>query len=315
MDAWAARRRILLILSFATVWFVWGSTYFAIAIGIETIPPFIMAGVRFLSAGLAVLAWCATRGIRVTRPLHWRNAAIIGGMMLAFANGGVTWAEQTVQSSVAALIITTVPLWMTLLDSTVYGGRRATRRTWLGLALGFFGMVGLLRPSSDALGTLPVAGALMLLGSSFAWANGSLLSRRLELPKSPLASLGAQMTAGGVLLLLFAGAVGEFGRLEASEVSTRSLLAVAYLAVFGSILSLSAYMYLLREVRASAVGTYAFVNPVIAVFLGWSLADEELTSRVLLAGAMIVVAVIVILMPVRRRRVEVAPELAEEPAG
>lgn len=315
MEAITARRRVQLAVAFATVWFVWGSTYLAIAIGIETMPPFAMAGIRFFGAGLGVLAWCAARGVRVTRWMHWRNATIIGSMMLAFANGGVTWAEQTVQSSIAALIITTVPLWMTFLDSTVYGGRRATRRTWAGLALGFLGMIGLMRPSGDALGTLPVAGVMMLLASSFAWANGSLLMRRLELPKSPLASLGAQMTAGGLVLLIFSTAIGELASFDPSTVSTRSWSALIYLAVFGSVISLSAYTYLLREVSASAVGTYAFINPVIAVALGWWIASEPMTPRVLLAGAMIVVAVVVILAPMRRRKVEAAPELAEESAG
>ena len=315
MDALLARRQLLLIASFATVWFVWGSTYLAIAIGIETMPPFTMAGIRFLLAGLVVLIWCALRGVRVGSLIHWRNAAILGGLMLAVGNGGVTWAEQTVPSSIAALIITTVPLWMTLLEGTVYGGRRTTVRTWVGMALGFFGMIGLIRPSGDDLGSLPIAGALVLLLSAFAWANGSLLARKLSLPASPLASLGAQMTAGGLILLAVAGLSGETANFDPAAVSMRSGLALGYLAVFGSIISLSAYMYLLRQVSASAVGTYAFVNPVIAVFLGWWIASEPVTPRVLLAGAMIVCAVVVILVPWRRRRVRVAPELAEESSG
>lgn len=314
MDAVLTRRRMWIAISFVAVWFVWGSTYLAIAIGIETMPPFTMAGTRFLLAGLLVLGWCAARGIRVTRPLYWRNAAIVGGLMLVGGNGGVTWAEQTVPSSIAALIITTVPLWMTFLDGTIYGGRKTTVRTWFGLGLGFLGMVGLLRPSGDELGTLPLAGALVLLGSSCAWANGSLISRKLELPRSPLAALGAQMTAGGAILILLAALTGELAAFDPSAVSLRSVLALVYLALFGSIISLSAYMYLLREVPASAVGTYAFVNPVIAVLLGWWIASEPLTPRVLLAGAMIVVAVVVILVPLRRRPRRPAVELTEEAA-
>jgi drug/metabolite transporter (DMT)-like permease len=321
MDALMARRRLLLLLSFATVWFVWGSTYLAIAIGIETMPPFTMAGTRFLLAGLLVLGWCALRGIRVSSVIHWRNAALLGGLMLAVGNGGVTWAEQDVPSSIAALIITTVPLWMTLLEGTVYAGRRATRRTWVGIGLGFFGMIGLLRPSGDDLGTLPLAGGLVLLLSAFGWANGSLLSRNLDLPHSPLASIGAQMTSGGVILLIAAAVSGEFVGFDPGAVSLRSGMALGYLALFGSILSLSAYMYLLREVSASAVGTYAFVNPVIAVFLGWWIASEPLTPRVLLAGAMIVVAVAVILVPWKRQAAAATEHesdpgaLAEESAG
>jgi drug/metabolite transporter (DMT)-like permease len=315
MDALLARRRLLLIASFAAVWFIWGSTYLAIAIGIETMPPFTMAGIRFLLAGAMVLGWCALRGARVTSLIHWRNAAVLGGLMLAVGNGGVTWAEQTVPSSIAALIITTVPLWMTFLEGTVYGGRRTTLRTWLGMALGFFGMIGLIRPSGDDLGSLPIAGSLVLLLSAFAWANGSLLARKLSLPASPLASLGAQMTAGGLILLAVAGLSGEAAGFDPAVVSMRSGLAVSYLVIFGSVVSLSAYMYLLRQVSASAVGTYAFVNPVIAVFLGWWIASEPLTPRVLLAGSMIVCAVVVILVPWRRRRSRPAPELVEESAG
>mgnify|MGYP001827549035 CR=1 FL=1 len=321
MDALMARRRLLLLLSFATVWFVWGSTYLAIAIGIETMPPFTMAGTRFVLAGLLVLGWCALRGIRVSSVVHWRNAALLGGLMLAVGNGGVTWAEQDVPSSIAALIITTVPLWMTLLEGTVYAGRRATRRTWVGIGLGFLGMIGLLRPSGDDLGTLPLAGGLVLLLSAFGWANGSLLSRNLELPRSPLASIGAQMTSGGVILLLAAAVTGEFVGFDPRAVSLRSGMALGYLALFGSILSLSAYMYLLREVSASAVGTYAFVNPVIAVILGWWIASEPLTPRVLLAGAMIVIAVAVILVPWKRQAATATGtgadpgELAKESAG
>jgi drug/metabolite transporter (DMT)-like permease len=313
MDAEHASRRLLIIVSFVAVWFVWGSTYLAIAIGIETMPPFTMAGTRFLLAGAAVLGWCSLRGVRVTRIRHWRNAAVLGGLMLAGGNGGVTWAEQSVPSSIAALIITTVPLWMTFLDGAVYGGRRSTRRTWIGMGLGTLGMIGLLRPSGDDLGTLPLAGSLVLLGSAFAWANGSLLSRKLELPRSPLAALGAQMTAGGAILLLCAALTGEVATFDPATVSLRSGLALGYLALFGSIVSLSAYMYLLREVPASAVGTYAFVNPIIAVALGWWIAGEPLTSRVLAAGTLIVFAVVVILMPWRRRRIG-GLELAEEAA-
>jgi drug/metabolite transporter (DMT)-like permease len=312
MDAWLDRRRLLVAVSFVTVWFVWGSTYLAIAIGIETVPPFMMAGTRYLIAGLGVLVWCALRGERVSSLRHWRNAALLGGLMLAVGNGGVTWAEQSVPSSIAALIITTVPLWMTFLDGVVYGGRRTSLRTWFGLALGILGMIGLLRPSGDDLGTLPLAGGLVLLTSSFAWANGSLLSRRLALPRSSLASIGAQMTSGGLILLIVAATTGDFARFDPTAVSVRSVVALGYLAVFGSVIALSAYMYLLREVSASAVGTYAFVNPVIAVLLGWWIAAEPLTPRVLLAGTLIVVAVVVILVPLRRRAESVAPRLAEE---
>jgi drug/metabolite transporter (DMT)-like permease len=301
MDALMTRRRLLIVLSFFTVWFVWGSTYLAIAIGIETIPPFLMAGTRFLLAGMVVLAWCGLRGVRVTAAIHWRNAVIVGGLMLVVGNGGVTWAEKTVPSSIAALIVTTVPLWMTFLESTVYRGRKATVRTWVGLALGMFGMIGLMRPSGDELGTLPLAGALAVVLASFGWANGSLLSRNLELPRSALASLGAQMTSGGLILLALGTVVGEWAGFDPGAISMRSGLALGYLAVFGSIISLSAYMFLLREVSASAVGTYAFVNPVIAVLLGWWIASEPLTGRVLLAGAMIIFAVVVILVPWRRR--------------
>lgn len=302
MDAQASRRRLAIGLSLAAVWVVWGSTYLVIAIAIETIPPFLMASLRFCSAGVLLLAFARLRGLPWPGAREWGAAALVGTLLLVGGNGLVTWAEQTVPSSIAALLITTVPLWMALLDGLVYRGARPKRRTWLGLLLGFAGVGILVRPTGDDLGALPLWGTLALLLAAFSWANGSLWSRRLPLPASPLVAVGAEALAGGMVLAVLAGVRGEFVGFDPAAVSGRSLFALLYLVLLGSIAALTAYQYLLRTISASAVSTYAFVNPVVAVALGWFVAGEPITPRVLLAGALIITAVVFILGTWKRRR-------------
>lgn len=295
MDSQASRRRLAIVSSLAAVWVVWGSTYLVIAIAIETIPPFTMAASRFLVAGILLLAFARLRGLPWPAARQWGAATLVGTLLLVGGNGLVTWAEQTVPSSIAALLITTVPLWMTVLDGLVYGGARPRRRTWVGLVLGFVGVGILVRPTGDELGALPLFGTLALLLAAFSWANGSLWSRRLPLPESPLMAVGAETLTGGLVLALLAGLRGEFGALQLADVSARSAWSLVYLVFFGSIAALTAYQYLLRTISASAVSTYAFVNPIVAVSLGWWVAGEPVTPRVLVAGGLIVTAVVVIL--------------------
>ena len=307
METTAAASRLMLGLAFAAVWIVWGSTYLAIAVAIETLPPLVMAGVRFVVAGVLVLGFVRLRGAVWPSRRQWRSAAIVGALMLLGGNGLVTWAEQTVPSSIAALLITTVPLWMTLLEGSVYGGRKPGPRAWIGLALGFLGVAVLVRPQPEDVAAWPLLGSLALITAAFSWANGSLLSRRLDLPSSPMVAVGAEMLAGGALMALIGIARGELVGFDVGAVSARSMSAWLYLVAFGSIMAFSAYMFLLRHVSATAVSTYAFVNPMVAVLLGWWLADEPVTLRVLGAGGLIVVAVVVILLrPSRRRMVSVA---------
>ncbi len=278
--------------AFAAVYVVWGSTYLAILFAIETLPPFLMAGTRFLVSGAALYAWTRARGApRPTRP-NWRAAAVVGAFLLVGGNGGVAWAEQRVPSGLAALLIATVPLWMVLLEWWRSGGVRPGWRTWAGIATGFLGL-GILVGPAELLGggAADGVGAAVLVAAAALWAVGSVYSKRAALPESPLQATGMEMLAGGALLVLLGSLVGEWGRVDPGAVSARSLLALAYLVVFGSGLGFTAYVWLLKHVEVAKVSTYAYVNPVVAVFLGWLLAGEVVTARTLVAAAVIVVAV------------------------
>lgn len=288
-EARAARLR--LVAAFGAIYFIWGSTYLAIRVGIETLPPFLMAGLRFLVAGVVLYAWAAPRSRSRPTWTHWRETAILGALMMFGGNGIVTWAEQYVPSGIAAVLITTVPLWMVLLDALVFRGPRPTRLVWLGLLLGFSGVIVLIGPSRGTVGGVHVVGAVALVLASLSWALGSLRSRRANLPASPFLAAAMEMIGGGCVLLVAASLAGEWGELDPGAVSLRSLGAFVYLVVFGSIVALSAYLWLLRVTTAAAVATYAFVNPIVAVLLGWAVANESLTPRSIVAAGLIVGAV------------------------
>jgi drug/metabolite transporter (DMT)-like permease len=277
-----------------TVWIVWGSTYLAIRVAVRTIPPLMMGSVRFLLAGGILYLVAVRRGDRANdRPTaaHWRSAFIIGTALLLGGNGLVSWAEIRVPSGVAALLIATVPLWLAIGDRWRYGSRLSWR-TVLGLAIGFGGVI-LLVAQSGA-GRIDPLGAAALVAASTFWAAGSLYSRGAPLPQRPLVGTGMEMLAGGAVLAVVSLATGEFGRLDLNDVSGESMLGLVYLIVFGSWVGFSAYVWLLRNTRTSLVGTYAYVNPVVAVLLGWALLGETITARTLLAGAVIVVGVALI---------------------
>ncbi|MGA9116407.1 MAG: EamA family transporter [Bacteroidota bacterium] len=281
-----------LLAAFAAVYVIWGSTYLAIRFAIETIPPFFMASLRHLTAGCILYAWTRLRGEPRPTLIQWRSAFIVGGMLLLVGNGGVTWAEQMVPSGVTALLIATSPFWFVIFDWLRRGGRIPGRRTILGLALGFAGTVLLVDPAGMGQGgSLDPAGVAVLLLATFSWAAGSLYSRSAPLPASPLLSTAMQMLGGGALLLATSGAAGEFARVPASSFSLRSVGSLLYLVVFGSLVAFTAYVWLLRVTTASRVATYAYVNPVIAVALGWWLAGEMLTTGMTAGAAVIVVAV------------------------
>jgi len=285
-----------LIAAFAAVYLVWGSTYLAIRFGVETIPPFMMAGTRFVLAGILLYAWARWRGAQRPTLIEWRSAAIIGTLLLFVGNGGVTWAEQRVPSGIAALLVATVPMWIVMFDWLLHGAVRPRLGVMMGLGIGFIGVLMLIGPD-QLLGhnriDLGGVGALMI--ACISWAIGSLYSRKAILPKSPLLATSMEMLAGGTVLYLVAAFTGEFQRFEPASVSTRSWLAVGYLSVFGSIIGFTAYVWLLRVVHASRVATYAYVNPIIAILLGWSLAGEEFTVQMLFAASVIIVAVVLII--------------------
>jgi drug/metabolite transporter (DMT)-like permease len=272
-------------LALGAVYVIWGSTYLAIRFAIETLPPFLMAGVRYLTAGAILYGWSRFRGAPRPRLLHWRSAVVIGAFLLLGGNGGVVWAEQRVDSGLAALLISTEPLWIVLLFWLRSGRQKLNGRILAGLVLGFAGVLLLVRPGGS--GSVDLLGAAVLVLASLSWAWGSLYGQRAPLPQSPLAATAMQMLGGGALLLAASALAGEPGPFVLAEVSARSVLSVAYLIVFGAIVAFTAYVWLMRVAPPVLVSTYAYVNPLVAVVLGWAFAGEPLTAGMLAAAAVI----------------------------
>lgn len=286
---------VAVVAAFAAIYSIWGSTYLAIRVGVETIPPFMLGGVRFLIAGGVLYAWTRSRGAVKPTLVHWRSAAIVGGLLLLGGNGGVCWAEQYVESGVAALLVASVPLWMILLNWLRPGGVRPRRLEILGLLMGFGGVVMLVNPeSASETGRMHFIGQGVLVLASLFWAIGSLYSRQASLPKSPLLSTAMQMVCGGALLAIVSFATGEWSTLNPQLISRQSVIALVYLIVFGALVGFTAYMWLLRVSTPAKVSTYAYVNPVVAVWLGWAILKESLNGRTFLAMGIIVSAVILI---------------------
>jgi drug/metabolite transporter (DMT)-like permease len=308
----AARPTVTKVLAaFAAVYVIWGSTYLAIRFAIETLPPLAMAGVRFLAAGGAMYAFLRWRGMPAPKRIQWRSAAVVGGLLLMGGNGCVVLAERTVPSGVVALLVAMVPLWMVLLEWVRAGGTRPTARTVMGLLVGFGGMVLLVGPMELAGGGVDPFGAMLVMIGSVSWAAGSIYSRSAPLPASPFMATAMEMLSGGAMLLVAGTLRGELAGLDVSAFSSRSLLAMLYLIVFGSLVGFTAYIWLLGVSTPARVSTYAYVNPVVAVFLGWAMANEPITPRVLAAAAVIVAAVAVI-TTAKRAPKEAAPEVEDE---
>jgi drug/metabolite transporter (DMT)-like permease len=286
----------LLISSFAVVYIIWGSTYLAIRVAVESIPPFLMAGLRHLSVGLAF--YPIFRRVTREKPTlpQWRTAAITGCLLLFLGNGTVSWAEKVVPSGIAALLVATVSLWMVLIDWLRPGGTRPAPRVIAGFLLGFSGMVLLVGPKHlGGSERINPVGALALIFASLAWASGSIYSKHHQMPSSPLLGVAMQTLSGGSVLCLVALAGGELRDFHFSQVTLRSWLGLLYLIFFGSALGFSAYVYILKHSTATRVATYAFVNPVVALFLGWFLAAEPLSLRTALASAIILTAVLLVI--------------------
>jgi len=288
--------RWAVLAAFAAVYLVWGSTYLAIKFAIATLPPFLMAGTRFTLAGLLLGGWMLARGGAPwpTRR-EWAAAALLGVLFLACGNGGVVWAEQRVPSGLAAVLVAMVPVWTVLVDWARPGGPRPGVPVVAGLALGFAGVLLLAAPGRIAgAGGIDPVGVLVLACSTFAWSVGTVSAPRLPLPRSPFMTTAMEMLAGGVVLLAAGAASGELGRLDFGAASAKSLLALGYLIVFGSLVAFSAFVWLLGVTTPARVATYAYVNPVVAVLLGWAFAGEPLELRTLIAAAVIVGGVVLI---------------------
>ena len=304
--------RLKLLSAFAAVYIVWGSTYLAIRIAIETIPPFLMASLRFFVAGGMLYFWARFRSAERPTSAHWKSTAIIGLMLLMVGNGGLSWSEKLIPSGIAALIVAVTPLWFVLLE-WLERGKRPTAGVALGLILGTLGIAFLIDPANLVGGVkIDTLAAAVLLGSSICWAFGSMYSRRAVLPSSPPLANGMEMIFGAIGLLVLSALTGEFNSLHLSAVTGRSLLAVGYLVVFGSIIGFSSYVWLFRATTPSRASTYAYVNPVVAVFIGWLFAGEPLQGRVLAAGALIVAAVAAITVLGTRKSSRQMKELANE---
>jgi drug/metabolite transporter (DMT)-like permease len=277
------------------VYVVWGSTYLGIRFAVETLPPFLMGGARFLAAGLILYAWLRVTGTAAPLRASWRHAAIAAALLLGIGNGGVNVAEQKVPSGLTALIIAGTPVWFALFDWLRPGGVRPTLQTTLGIAVGFAGVTMLVGSRTGLRGGgADITGIVILVAASMAWAIGSLYAKYSPKPESPLMTAAQQMIAGGVILLLAGLAVGEAASFEMSQVSARSALAFVYLTIVGSLVGFTAYAWLLKATTPARASTYAYVNPVIAVFLGWAFGGETLTGRMLVAAAVIVTGVIII---------------------
>lgn len=285
----------LVVASFAAVYLIWGSTYLAIRFAVETLPPYLMAGVRFLIAGGVMYAWIRWRHPERPKLVHWRSAAIIGGLLLLGGNGSVVWAEQYVSSSVTVLLITMVPVWLVLLNWVRRDGVMPGLFEVAGIGLGIGGVL-LLVMGGDVGGGHPVhrAGALVLVLASLSWALGSIYSRQAPLPKSTLLATSMEMLAGGGLLVVTGIMFGEVSRVDFADFSLLSVLSLGYLIVFGSLIGFTAYMWLLQVSTPAKVSTYAFVNPVVAVVLGCTLGGEPFSWRVLAAATVIIGGVVLI---------------------
>lgn len=298
--------RARLLTAFAAVYIVWGSTYLAIRFAVETLPPLLMAGARFVISGAILLAWARFReGAAPPSRTEWRTALISGALLLLGGNGGVAWAEQRVPSGVAALLVAVVPLWMVLLGWLGRGGHRPRAAVFLGVGIGLAGLALLVGPDALSQGGTDAGGALILILASLSWAAGSIYIQRAPKAASGTSASGSQMLAGGVVLLIAGVVAHEPSRLDVAHASTRSLLGFAYLVTVGSLVGFTAYLYLLAHTSAAKAATYAYVNPVVAVFLGWAIGHETVTSRTIVAASIILAGVAIITItrdsaPVRR---------------
>ena len=280
------------------VYLIWGSTYLAIRYAVETTPPFLMAAVRFIISGGFLYALRRFKGDPRPEAVEWRSAAIIGIFLLVGGNGGVAWAEQFVISSLAALLVATVPLWMVLIDTFRPAGKRPGLMAIGGILIGFVGVVLLIGSAASGADTANLSGAMVLILASLSWATGSIYSKSAKLPPSQLLGTGMQMLAGGVALMLLAIVRGEWSGFELAAVSPRSALALAYLTVIGSS-AFVAYVWLLRVAPTPLVATYAYVNPLVAVLLGYFLAQEPMTVSSLFAAGLIIGSVVLVSTPRR----------------
>lgn len=305
------RRRWQVLLAFAAIYFLWGATFLSIRVAIESIPPLYMAGMRFLIAGAILYLWARRSSARPSWA-QWRGAIVIGGLLMLGGNGGVTFSEQFIPSGMAALIVATIPIWIVVLE-WLHRDTRPNLPVIIGLVLGLGG-IGLLVEHGQATGnsSATLLGLLILLPAAMAWATGSYYSPRVAQPSSPLLATAMQMLAGGGWLCLAGALLGETGAIRLDHITAASILSLLYLIIFGSLVGFTAYIWLLRVSKPGIVSTYAFVNPVVAVFLGWVFFQEPITPQMVGAVAIIIIGIsLIIAFRSRAARLELPQPLAE----
>lgn len=284
------------------VYIFWGGTYLAMRLAVETIPPLLMAGTRFLTAGTLMFLLAMRQGTPWPKKEHWGHATVAGTLLLAFGNGGVVLAEQTVPSGLAALLVATGPIWMVLLNWLWLKDSRPHWIAWAGIGLGLAG-IALLAGGGDTLlgaGAISPFWAIILTITSFSWSLGSLYTRQAPRPDSAIQATAMQMLTGGALLIAMGTLTGEWMRLDLYAITAKSLCSFLYLLVFGSLVGFSAYVWLMQNASPILVATHSYVNPIVAVFLGALIAGEDLTGRVLISALVIVVSVILLTASLRR---------------
>jgi drug/metabolite transporter (DMT)-like permease len=313
MEATSHRPKWKTLLAFAIIYFVWGSTFLAIRVGVREVPPFLLAAMRFLVAGLVLYGWTMARGERSPNARQWASISLLAVMIFAVDYGLLFWAEQRVPSGIAAVMLATIPVFMALSEIVLLATQKLTARLALALLIGIGGVAALMSRSLD-LGGPPVdrLGAVALIFASVSWSVASALSRKLPLPASKVMSSGAQMLAGGVFLTVASAALGEFRNFHPWAVSRGAWLALLYLIVAGSIIGFTAYVWLLHHESPTKVGTYAYVNPVVAVLVGYFLGGEALGLRTILGTLLVLISVVVI--TTTRAKKPVAALAAEESA-
>lgn len=297
-------KNAVLILAMAAIYFLWGGTYLGMKLAVESLPPYFMAGTRFTTAGLLLYSFARIRGAARPTLRQWLGMGATGSLMLLGSNGLVAWAQQKVPTGVAALLFATVPLWMTALGSVGKNREKPRAGAVAGIAMGLAGVALLvLQPGRGGIsGSLDILGVAAILTAALLWTCGSLYSRTAPQPESPMLSSAMQMLSGGVLLFAASLALGEWPKVHLAMLSARSIGGLAYLVVFGSVIAYNAYLWLLKNAEPALVSTYAFVNPVIAMLLGWAALGEQMTGYSLIGAAVIVSAVVLITVTRARTR-------------
>ncbi len=311
MESQARPPAWLTLAAFAVIYFVWGSTFLAIRVGVREVPPFLLAGLRFLFAGLVLYGWTIARGERSPNARQWISAFLLAVLIFLFDYGLLFWAEQRVPSGIAAVIMATIPVFIALAEIAFLGTQRLTLRLSAALLIGIAGVAVLVSGSLGAslkIGGTPIdrAGAVALIIASISWSIATILTRKLPLPESKVVNSGAQMLAGGILLLLASGVLGEFRDFHPAAVSAEAWLALLYLSVAGSVVGFTAYIWLIHHESPTKVGTYAYVNPVVAVLIGYFFGGEALGARTIFGTMLVLVSVLVITIQPAKKPLAVA---------